>query len=102
MDAFAELADTIHGSDKMMRIVLFLSESREQYLRSMLNEHIEKSIDLIFDNISFDVKELLNYVKNGKFSHTDTKRKRKTSGFQGDIETSSGNISTVPIRRVEK
>ena len=69
----------------------------------MLNERIEKSIDLIFDNNSFDVEELLNYVKKGKLSHRDTKTKRKTSGFQGDIETLvTAILALYPTRRVEK
>ena len=92
MEAFPELVDTIRSAEKLMRIVLILNGRPEQYLRSVLNEYNERNIDLIFDDDGFDAEELLNYVKKGKLSHRDTKIKRKSSGFQGDIETDRENV----------
>jgi hypothetical protein len=96
MEAFPELVDTIRSAEKLMRIVLILNGRPEQYLRSVLNEYNERNIDLIFDDDGFDAEELLNYVKKGKLSHRDTKIKRKSSGFQGDIETDRENVRSAP------
>lgn len=85
MDTFPELFDMIRKTDKLMRVILILNGSPEQYLRSALNEYAEKRMDLIFDDNGFEVEELLNFVRKGKLSHRNIKTQRKESGFQGDI-----------------
>lgn len=91
MDTFLELVDTIYQTDERIRIILILNGNPEQYLRSVLNEYVQRRIELVFDDNGFEVEELLNMIKKGKLPHHDINPQRRESGFQGDIEPEERN-----------